>query len=540
MQQRLRPRSHRARLALDLGAHGDDVRPADLRLELIAGREASRVLLEAEGVHEIEEGVRTHAIAGTRKIRPGVEGVDGEPVLQRVAGAQLVARAAPHVSEMESGHADLALEPRIQVRPSEGGRPRRAHAGVLAAQAEAERRLRPGSESERGGPTVLAEGAVGLLVVGAKVEAPDVPVEASRAAGAARLAPPPAEASPLGLGAPARREGIAGGDEMDHAREGVRAVEAARRAAHDLDPLELERQQGPEVVFAARLVDRDAVDEDAREVGLASAHEERALQAEPSVAGDGDAGHLLEQREHGWRFALCDALSVEDGGAHADGGERGLVARRGHDDVLPYRSRGQGEIERGLGCGDIRFRGAREEEPGGAQGKPVVAGGEAGDAIAAFGAGDDGTGRIRPAHEQDEVGNGSAFRRVHGSGEDARRLGVGPDGRAGQQRGENEDETAHRESPLGGSTCRERWRTDTGDCSSFTREASGSNGSGQVSWLPGHRSSSNLPRLSAEWRRSSAWRRTGSPATVAGPRRFSTCFPFPPRIEGHPDVMTRL
>jgi len=321
---------------------------------------------------------------------------------------------------------------------------------------------------------------------------------------------------------------------MDHAREGVRAVEAARRAAHDLDPLELERKQGSQVVLAPRLVHGHAVHEDAREVGLASAHEERALQAEPSVAGDGDAGHLLEQREHGWRFALCDALSVEDGGAHADGGERG------HDDVLPHRGRGQREIEHGLDGGDIGFRGAREEETGRAQGKPVVAGGEAGDAITAFGTGDDGAGRIRPVHDQDEVGDGSAFRGVHGSGEDARRLGVGPNGRAGQQRGENEDETAHRESPLGGSTCRERWMTDTGDCSSFTREASGSNGSGQVSWLPGHRSSSNLPRLSAEWRRSGAWRRTGSPATVAGPRRFSTCFPFPPRIEGHPDVMTRL
>src|SRR6185503_10086159 len=124
-----------------------------------------------------------------------------------------------------------------------------------------------------------------------------------------------------------------------------------------------------------------------------------------------------------------------------------------------------------------------------------MAGREAGGAIPALGAGDDGAGGVGAAQDQHEARNGSTGGRAHGTGESARRLSEGARRRA-QQRGEDEDETAHRESPWGGSTCRERWRTDTGDCSSFTREASGSNGSGQVSWLPGHRSSSNLPRLS--------------------------------------------
>src|SRR5205085_1736179 len=92
--------------------------------------------------------------------------------------------------------------------------------------------------------------------------------------------------------------------------ERVRAVEAAGRAAHDLDAVELEGKQRPQVVLAARLVDGHAVHEDAREVGFAPAHEERALQAESAVAGDGDAGDLFQQREDGRGLPLRDAIGI--------------------------------------------------------------------------------------------------------------------------------------------------------------------------------------------------------------------------------------
>lgn len=60
--------------------------------------------------------------------------------------------------------------------------------------------------------------------------------------------------------------------------------------------------------------------------------------------------------------------------------------------------------------------------------------------------------------------------------------------------------------------------------------------SGQVSWLPGQRlglrPSPVFVRVAAPRQAPSE---TGSPATVAGPRRLSTCFPFTPRRWGHPE-----
>ena len=75
--------------------------------------------------------------------------------------------------------------------------------------------------------------------------------------------------------------------------------------------------------------------------------------------------------------------------------------------------------------------------------------------------------------------------------------------------------------------------TDTVDCSSFTREASGSNGSGQVSWLPGHRSSSTFPGF----RRVAALKRleeNGLSGYSGGTAQAFDLLPFSPSIRGAP------
>src|SRR6187401_2724932 len=57
----------------------------------------------------------------------------------------------------------------------------------------------------------------------------------------------------------------------------------------------------------------------------------------------------------------------------------------------------------------------------------------------------------------------------------------------------------------------------------------------QVSWLPGQRRSSEpSPRPLGLWVTRDGLR-TDSPATVAGPRRYSTCFPFTLLLWRHPE-----
>src|SRR5262249_61813446 len=107
--------------------------------------------------------------------------------------------------------------------------------------------------------------------------------------------------------------------------------------------------------------------------------------------------------------------------------------------------------------------------------------------------------------------------RLHAARERARSGAVGADSRRGEdgdEDGEKTDaggdgsESAHDGSP---SARRHEPRDDR---------------SGQVSWLPGLRFVSAFPGDFPEWPRLRGALETGSPATVAGPRRLPTCFPF--------------
>ncbi len=109
----------------------------------------------------------------------------------------------------------------------------------------------------------------------------------------------PVEGAALALGAKRRALARPRASRLQahDAGQGVGPVEAARRAAHDLDALELEGQGGAEVEGAARLVDRHPVHEHARVARLAPADEHGGLEARLAGARGGDARHFLEERQ---------------------------------------------------------------------------------------------------------------------------------------------------------------------------------------------------------------------------------------------------
>src|SRR5207237_129710 len=78
---------------------GHEVASPELGLDLVAGREAARVLLEAERIGEVRDGEGSHHVARSRDVGAGVHGVDRQPVLQGISQAQLVtchSRRVPH------------------------------------------------------------------------------------------------------------------------------------------------------------------------------------------------------------------------------------------------------------------------------------------------------------------------------------------------------------------------------------------------------------------------------------------------------------
>ena len=146
----------------------------------------------------------------------------------------------------------------------------------------------------------------------------------------------PVERAALALGP--QRGRLSGGGaprlQAHDARERVGPVEAAGRAAHDLDPLQLEGQRGAEVVGAARLVDRHAVDHHARVARLAAADEHGALLPRLAAARRRDARHVLQQRQQRRRRAVVDLVALEHVHAHAERRQRGLAARGAHHHAL--------------------------------------------------------------------------------------------------------------------------------------------------------------------------------------------------------------
>ena len=195
----------------------------------------------------------------------------------------------------------------------------------------------------------------------------------------------------------ARSDGLspgprAAGLQADDPGERVRPVEAARRAAHDLDALELEGHGGAEVEGAARLVHRHAVHEHARVARLAPADEDGGLEARLAGARGGDARHLLQERQERGRRPVVDALAVEHVGGDAERGERRLPAGRAHHHALGDGRRGEDEVELARPGGRAGLptrdrRGLAQLEAGGVDRRRVLAGRQAVDPEGAVGPG---------------------------------------------------------------------------------------------------------------------------------------------------------
>src|SRR3990172_8294766 len=201
---------------------------------------------------------------------------------------------------------------------------------------------------------------------------------------------------------------------------------------------------------------------------------------------------------------------------------------------------GEDDVEARLPVGDDGFGHARRLEAGDVDACFVATRRQRLDAEAAIGAGGHAPRFRRPRDHDRNVGEGGPVARAHGANERGGRFGSCPRGHDETEEDgcvQDDRNDAHETSSgegfasgLGTSVAASAPPTSS---SSFTREASRFSRSGQVSWLPGRRLAPCLPR--PPWPSGGASRRSqgaGSPATVAGPRRPSTCFPLsPPKRE---------
>ncbi len=330
------------------------------------------------------------------------------------------------------------------------------------------------------------------------------------------------------------------GEDLDDARQGVGAVEAARGAAHHLDPLQLEGQQAAEVEAAAGLVHRDPVHQDAGEARFAAAHEGRRLQARSPRARSGDPRRLLEELEERGRRALGDPVAVPGGGAGPEGGERSLAPGGRDHHLLAQRRRREHEIEAGGAGVDPDPRLGQENEAGGGHDQDVLAGGQACHLIAPFRARDQRAWAGRADQGEGEGRHRPAIGRPYRTGEHSRpgrQGGREERGSEPESEGDGQGKKAHDSSlrrpdatgVRGGGKALEGW-PDVLELL-HARKPRG------LSVRAGFLAPGSSPRLQPspglpEWRRVLRLKEAGSPATVAGPRRPRTCFPItPPKRE---------
>src|SRR5262249_14084777 len=115
-------------------------------------------------------------------------------------------------------------------------------------------------------------------------------------------------------------------EDLDDAADGVRAVQARARTAHDLDPIDLIDWQVLKRRRARRYpADAETVDEHQRLVGLGAAYENRADLAEPAGIGYLDTRKAIEQVLNRTRLQALDIIARD----HGDRGQR-LVDRFRH------------------------------------------------------------------------------------------------------------------------------------------------------------------------------------------------------------------
>ncbi len=118
---------------------------------------------------------------------------------------------------------------------------------------------------------------------------------------------------------------------LDDSRHGVSAVQNACRAADNLDALDIVDRQPGEIDRSARIVHRDAVDEDAHVVVFAATDEERRLRAWPAAPRDCDAGHASQDLGEVARRRPLQSGAVDYRGGCDPGADRRLDPRGGDD-----------------------------------------------------------------------------------------------------------------------------------------------------------------------------------------------------------------
>ena len=172
--------------------------------------------------------------------------------------------------------------------------------------------------------------AIGALEAG--VEAEPAALAATADADAAFAA---AVAAGAGVEAEGRVAAIATGEDLDHAADGFRAVQAGARAAHDLDAIDQRDRQVLEGDQAGGgRAHAHAVDQHQHVVGLAAAHEHRGELAVAALVGDVDAGAAAQQVGERSRLGAQDLVAGDDfdrcqRGVCGDGGAGG-----GDDDLV--------------------------------------------------------------------------------------------------------------------------------------------------------------------------------------------------------------
>ena len=149
-----------------------------------------------------------------------------------------------------------------------------------------------------------------------------------------------------------RRGARAFGEDLDHAADRVRAVDAGQWTGDDFDALDLVERNVLERRRAGRgRADPHAVDQHQRVRAVRAAHEYRARLPAAAVARDLDAAKPLQQRGQRLRPAFGDILSGDHGGRLQRTRQPLRQARRRHDGL-------RAEVLRHIGS--MRGAGARE------------------------------------------------------------------------------------------------------------------------------------------------------------------------------------
>ena len=273
------------------------------------------------------------------------------------------------------------LVERVEVRALECGLARRARVRPLGAADEPDHRAVAGRHAKIGRQRRVLKRAVWLLIVGAESLRADRVLKPAGCARRVRAGAQGSEGASLDAGGSLRPHSLAVRtlrDHLDDAGHGVRAEQRRVRAAHDLQALEILCGQIAEIEGAARLVQRDPVEQDLVVAALAAADEQRREGAGASAADDGRPRHVAQQIGDERRLPDLQILGGErgDAGAGLIGGCLG--ARRTDDDRFLDRRNRQHDAERCLAARHARRleSGERDLEPaacrGGAQAEPAA------------------------------------------------------------------------------------------------------------------------------------------------------------------------